>query len=282
MINSHLPLTLRHSLALISESKNIMKNESKNLWQTREFAEKARITVRALHHYDRIGLLKPTRRTTKDFRLYGETEFARLQQILTLKFIGFSLAQIREILGDQNFVLSETLRLQRRIIEAQRTRLNLALEAINRAEIVFRENGTTSWESFQKIIEVIDMEQNMDWTREYYSDAAQARIEERKSLWSPELQERVSNNWKNLFAEIKQAIADDVKPSSKQAQELASRWNALIDEFTGGDAEIREGLTKMYADEKNWQTEWKKPFDDQVRNFIDEAIKEGLKSDRNK
>ncbi len=60
---------------------------------------------------------------------------------------------------------------------------------------------------------------------------------------------------------------------SRRAQKLAARWNALIDEFTGGDAEIRKGLNKMYADEKNWQTEWNKPFNDEVRNFIDEAMK---------
>ena len=243
------------------------------MWQTREFAEKAKVTVRTLHHYDRIGILKPFRRTAKGFRLYGEAEFARLQQILTLKFIGFSLTQIKQILGEQSFVLSETLQLQRRIIETQRRRLNLALEAIVRAEKVFEQTGSIDWESFNKIIEVIDMEQNTEWTKKYYSDAAQAKIEERKTLWSPELQERVSNDWKQLFSEIKTAIAGGVKPADEKAQALASRWNALIDEFTGGDSEIRAGLEKMYADEKNWQTEWNKPFNDEVRNFIAAAMK---------
>ncbi len=250
-----------------------MKNERRNYWQTREFAEKTGLTVRTLHHYDRIGLLKTAYRTTIGFRLYGEAEFARLQQILTLKFIGFSLAQIKEILGRQSFVLSETLRLQRRVVEAQRNRLDLALKAISRAEKVFRENGAIDWESFHKIIEVIDMEQNWDWTRKYYSESAQAKIEDRKSLWSPELQERVSRDWKELFSDVKAAIAEGVKPSDEPAQALVLRWNALIDEFTGGDAEIREGLNKMYADEKNWQTDWNKPFNDEISNFIAEAAK---------
>ena len=250
-----------------------MKNIQENLWQTREFAEKAKVTVRTLHHYDRIGILKPVRRTLKGFRLYGEAEFARLQQILTLKFIGFSLTQIKKILGEQSFVLSETLSLQRRVIETQRRRLNLALEAIKRAEKVFERNGSIDWKSFQKIIEVINMEQNKDWTKKYYSESAQAKVEERGKLWSPKLQERVSNDWKQLFSQIEAAIAGGVKPADKEAQTLASRWNALIDEFTGGDAEIRTGLEKMYADEKNWQIEWKKPFNDDVRNFIAAAMK---------
>lgn len=250
-----------------------MKGKQENLWQTSEFAEKAKVSVRTLHHYDRLGLLKPFRRTAKGFRLYGEAEFARLQQILTLKFIGFSLEQIKKILGQQSFALTETLELQRRVIEAQRDRLNLALEAINRAEKVFRQNGSIDWESFQKIIEVIDMQQNTEWTKKYYSESAHAKIEERKRLWSPELQERVTKDWNDLTRDIEAAIADGVSPSDERAQALAARWRGLVEEFTGGDREIQEGLNRMYSDEKNWETSWKKPFSDEVQNFISAAMK---------
>jgi MerR family transcriptional regulator, thiopeptide resistance regulator len=254
-----------------------MNFESKNLWQTKQFAELSKVTVRTLHHYDRIGLLKPKHYDRNGFRLYGEAEFARLQQITTLKFIGFSLNQIREILGAREFNLAETLALQRKIIEAQRNRLNLALEAIGRAERVFEQDGGTDWESFNQIIEVINMEQNMDWTRKYYSESAQAQIEERKSLWSPELQERVTRDWNELTKDIEAAIADGVSPADERAQALAARWNGLIEEFTGGDPEIQAGLNKMYADQASWQDKvsWKSPYSDEVKDFIMEAIKHG-------
>jgi DNA-binding transcriptional MerR regulator len=250
-------------------------NDAKNLMQTREFARLARVTVRTLHYYDRIGLSKPKHFDRNGFRLYGEMEFARLQQITTLKFIGFSLNRIKEILKGKEFDLAETLQLQRKIVEAQRQRLNLALEAINRAEKVFEKDGAIDWESFKNIIEVINMQQNTDWTKKYYSESAQAKIEERKSLWSPELQERVTRDWNDLTRDIEQAIAEGVRPEDERAQKLAARWNGLIAEFTGGDREIREGLNKMYADESNWQTEWKKPYSDEVQNFIIEVIKCG-------
>lgn len=266
-------ITLRHILILFSGEK-IMNYKTENLWQTKQFAELSKVTVRTLHHYDRIGVLKPTHYDRNGFRLYGEADFARLQQITTLKFIGFSLNQIKEILRGKEFDLAETLQLQRKIIQAQRNRLNLVLEAINRAEKVFEQDGATDWESFNQIIEVINMEQNMDWTKKYYSDSAQAKIEERKNLWSPELQERVTRDWNELTKDIEAAIADGAAPSDERAQKLAARWNALINEFTGGDKEIREGLNKMYADEKNWQkTSWKKPYSDEVQNFIVEAMK---------
>jgi DNA-binding transcriptional MerR regulator len=250
-----------------------MLNLPENLWQTKEFARLVKLTVRTLHHYDRIGLLKPKRSTRNGFRLYGINEFARLQQIKTLKFIGFSLNQIKEILTLKEFDLAETLQLQKAIIEAQRTRLNFALEAISRAEKNSQANGAIDWESFNQIIEVINMEQNTEWTRKYYSEAAQAKIEERKSLWSPELQERVTRDWDELTADIEAAIAEGAKPADERAQKLAARWRGLIEEFTGGDKEIQTGLNKMYSDEKNWQTDWKKPFNDEVQNFIMEVMK---------
>ena len=250
-----------------------MSNFSEKLWQTKEFAKQGNVTVRTLHHYDRIGLLKPQRRTAKGFRFYGEAEFARLQQITTLKFVGFSLTQIKETLGNQTFNLSQTLKMQRRLIEDQRYRLNLILEAIGRAENECKQNKQTDLESFQKIIEVMNMKQNFDWTKKYYSEEAQKAVEERKNLWSPELQEKVTQDWSNLVADIKAAMKDGTSPEDERAQALANRWQNLISQFSGGNAEIQKGLNKMYADEANWQTDWKKPYSDEVQNFIVEAMK---------
>lgn len=265
-------LTLRHSVGSICV-REIMKNFSEKLWQTNDFAKQANVTVRTLHHYDRIGLLKPPRRTMNGFRLYSEAEFARLQQITTLKFVGFSLTQIKEILGQQTFDLAQTLKMQRRLIEDQRYRLNIILEAIGRAENEIKQNKETDLESFQKIVEVMNMEQNFDWTKKYYSEEAQAKVDERKKLWSPELQERVTQDWSNLVTDIEAAMKDGTAPEDEKAQVLANRWQNLINQFTGGDPEIQKGLNKMYADQAYWQTEWKKPYSDEVQNFIVEAMK---------
>jgi DNA-binding transcriptional MerR regulator len=65
-----------------------MKKTNKKRYQPNEFARKSGVTVRTLHHYDRIGLLKPSDYTGVGFRLYRDDDFVRLQQIVTLKFIG--------------------------------------------------------------------------------------------------------------------------------------------------------------------------------------------------
>jgi len=76
-----------------------------------EFAALTGVTVRALHHYDRLGLLRP-RRTASGYRLYGQRELERLEQIVALKFIGIPLQQIKAILGRDPSNLPDALRAQ--------------------------------------------------------------------------------------------------------------------------------------------------------------------------
>ena len=78
----------------------------KRWYKANEFARLTGVTVRTLHHYDRLGLLKPSGRTPAGYRLYGERDFARLQQIVILKFIGFPLNQIKEILDRDSLPLT--------------------------------------------------------------------------------------------------------------------------------------------------------------------------------
>src|SRR5690242_17932075 len=68
-------------------------------YQSREFAIRAGVTVRALHHYDRLGLLKPSRRSRAGYRLYSDTDLIRLEQIVVLKSIGLPLKELGQLLG---------------------------------------------------------------------------------------------------------------------------------------------------------------------------------------
>jgi DNA-binding transcriptional MerR regulator len=70
-------------------------------YRAREFAELAGVTVRTLHHYDRLGLLKPRKRSAGGYRLYQMQDLARVEQIVALKFLGLPLAQIRRVLDEE-------------------------------------------------------------------------------------------------------------------------------------------------------------------------------------
>src|ERR1700730_4761801 len=88
----------------------------------REFAELAGVTVRALHHYDRLGLLTP-RRTQTRYRIYSAKDLKTLEQIVALKFIGLPLDKIKLLLRSNRFGLSTALRAQRTLLEQKRSLL---------------------------------------------------------------------------------------------------------------------------------------------------------------
>lgn len=226
-----------------------MKQDIDTLYQVNEFAKLAGVTVRALHHYDRLGLLKPSRRSDSGYRLYGNRDLVRLEQIVVLKFLGLPLKQIRDLLKRES-ALPQTLRLQQSVLAGRRNKLDSAIHAIEAAERSLESAREPDWNLFKKIIKEIEMQNDTEWTKKYYSPEAKAKVEDRKKLWSPELQERVSKQWTGLFADIEASLKED--PAGPKGQELAARWRDLLSGFTGGDPEIQKGLNKMWADHDNW------------------------------
>jgi DNA-binding transcriptional MerR regulator len=216
------------------------------MYQARQFAKLAGVTVRTLHHYDRLGLLKPGRRTDAGYRLYEDRDLERLERIVALKFLGLSLGQIRTLLArpDQASI-TEALALQRRLLLEKRRMLDRAIQAIAQAQ---SQAGATP--ALRKIIEVIEMETNNDWMDKYQTEESKAKVDARKHLWSPELQERVSRQWNELIADVEASLAED--PASAKARALAARWKALVEEFTGGDKDISASVGRVWADRANW------------------------------
>jgi MerR family transcriptional regulator, thiopeptide resistance regulator len=241
---------------------------TKALYRASEFAELTGVTVRALHHYDRLGLLKPSGRTASGYRLYGERDFVRLQQIVTLKFIGLPLKQIKTILDCDSFDLSRALKLQREILGEKRRQVEMAIHAIEKAESVIASGAEPDWETFANIIEVIEMQNNWDWVKKYYTEE---QLQELSARATPEVLEKGQRDWATLLKDIEAAMSEGVDPTSERAQALALRWSELIERFTGGNPAIAESLSHLYKDQANWPAHAQKPFSDDAAGFIRRA-----------
>lgn len=141
--------------------------EEQILYRTGEFAEKAGVTTRTLRYYERFGLLIPEHRSESGQRLYSKEDFVRLQQIVTLKFVGFSLQQIRRIVDNKDIELPALLSMQREWIERKIWNLQLAVQAVKEAERSVEEGAGNYVDKLQKIIRVMEMEMNRDWPDEF-------------------------------------------------------------------------------------------------------------------
>ncbi|MFC5861021.1 MerR family transcriptional regulator [Acidicapsa dinghuensis] len=221
-----------------------------------QFAKLANVTVRTLHHYDRIGLLSPTLRSANGYRLYRMEDLAQLERILFLRYLGISLREIADLLAtgaqlpEQD--LAATLARQASVLRQRRDGIDRVLHAIDRASTAMKKNDKPDWSLYQTILEEIHMQETQDWTQKYYSPEAQQAIEERRPLWNPEMQAKVTADWQQMYADVQSAIDRNVEPVSDEGKALAARWMKLVEGFTGGNPAVLEGLNKLYADRANW------------------------------
>ncbi len=208
-----------------------------------ELAKRTGVSVRALHHYDQIGLLSPSHRTEAGYRLYEASDIVRLQQIKSLQQLGFSLEEIRDCLEQPDFsplgVIELHLARLREQIKLQR-KLLYRLEAI--AERL-RSAGEASVEDFINAIEVTTM------LGKYYTTEQMEQLKERGHVLGEERIHQAEAEWKELFEQYRVEMEKGTDPASEPVQALARKSQSLIQEFTGGDPGIEKSLSRMYKEE---------------------------------
>src|SRR5271165_6664941 len=153
-----------------------------------EVARRTGLTVRTLHHYDDIQLLSPSGRSPAGHRLYTLKDLSRLQQIVSLRQLGFSLARIAEALGHPDSLLS----VLERQLEATRGQLEKAKQLCRRLEATaarLRAKGRASLEELLQTTEVIALREK------YFSPEQLARIEERAQAHRPDARGQSTEQW---------------------------------------------------------------------------------------
>ncbi|MCW6109054.1 MerR family transcriptional regulator [Clostridium sporogenes] len=225
-----------------------MKDTSKKLFTTGEFAKKAGVTIRTLRYYDKIGLLVPSSHNELGHRLYSKEDFGKLQKILTLKFIGLSLEDIANImkydLDHKDF--KKSLEIQKEIMKEKIKHIQSIIKAIDEAADTINFNKEMDWDKFINIISAINSDKN--WTKQYENASnlrARIAIHElfstNKEGWMPwffkELKQELnsmSSNCENHSKKINnENISElnslDLKESNIKILELgcgdASLWN---------------------------------------------------------
>lgn len=248
-----------------------METRGRALLRAKEFANKCGVTVRTLHFYDRLGLLAPTARTDSGYRLYGESDLERLEQILALRYVGFGLDQIKQLLDGPPQPLANALRVQRKIILEEKRRLDLVLGALEEAEAALEASDEDArWRAVRTVIEAFKVKNDLSWTANYYNSEAQKKLAEMRATTPQDVIEEGQRAWAELIAEVEVAAKTE-DPSSERARSLAQRWRDLVHQFTKGDPNIGEGLNKLWSDPTHWPADFKKPYSDEAEAFIRKA-----------
>lgn len=239
-------------------------------YRVQEFAALASVTVRTLHHYDQTGLLTPSARTASGHRRYRQDDLLRLQQILTLKHLGFELEEISALLAAPAYDLRASLSIQKDALEQRIRQLQGAVMAIDRTVKALTNVQSVDWLEVIAIIKGLQEADKGEWVRRYFPPERWAWLEERALLAPPELAARGEQAWSELYAEF--GAARSLPPEHPQVQRLAARMQALIDMFTGGDIAIEQGLEQIYARPTEIPPAYRLAKDASLRTFMGAAL----------
>lgn len=140
-----------------------------------QFAKKANVSIRTVRYYDKQGLLKPAGMSEGGYRLYTDSDFAKLQKILSLKYLGFSLDEIRSITinDDDNDYVEASLRLQLNLIRKRIEHLKLVEQTLTETSRLVTDNQAVDWNKILHLIHITNMEKSLV---EQYKDAANINI----------------------------------------------------------------------------------------------------------
>ena len=201
------------------------------------------VSVRTLHHYDRIGLLRPAEVTEAGYRLYGENELERLQQILFFRELEFPLQDIGKIINSSSFDRNKALDQQIELLEMKKEHLeNLLLYArgirmTGVKHMDFKAFDTTKMDEYAR-------EAKQQWGK----TEAYKEFEEKTKDWTEDTAVSIADRMMAIFSEFGQLMSNGTAPEAEDAQALVRKLRSFItDHMYNCTPQILSGLGKMYT-----------------------------------
>ena len=161
-----------------------------------EFAKKSGVTVKTLLHYDKIGLLKPSMKSENGYRIYYDKDFIRLQQISTLKFVGLSLQEIKQVLDYKEENIERLIDIEMRVLEEKKNKIETIINGLKKSK---KEIETNNYLDINKFIDIIRLTTMEDKAKERFNNASNKYV-------------TGSYIWRDTTAKL---INELVKPNSK-------------------------------------------------------------------
>lgn len=245
-----------------------------------ETAAKLGVTIRALRLYERRGLVTPLR-TQAGWRAFGPDQLERLHKVLVLKRLGLPLARIGELLDGHLASLAAVMAVQEAALLARRAETDRALLAVRAARARLDAGERLSVDDLTTLTKETTMSQTMnaeEWaeifdplTEKHMTPGEIERIKAMKANAAPFDQATVTAAWAALIAEA-ESLRQIGDPRSPAAFDLVTRWKALQDQFTGGDAEITASMAAIWRDAlSDPSSAPKMPMSLEVWTFVGEA-----------
>ncbi|MED1204122.1 MerR family transcriptional regulator [Heyndrickxia acidicola] len=213
----------------------------------KEVADLVGISVRALHHYDEIGLLVPDKITEAGYRLYSERNLETLQQILFFRELGFPLKKIKEIINRPSFDRQKALEIQHGMLLEKRDRLDRMITTIEKTILNMKGeihmSNKEKFEGFSFDTNPYEQEARERWGDQAVDDVGPFSNEEKKEL---------SNDMNQIYREL--AGLRKKSPATNEAQGAIGKWYGFLNKHFGHYSyEAFKGLGQLYVQNSRFE-----------------------------
>jgi len=207
-----------------------------------EFGRRARTTVRTLRFYEKLGLLTPVKKNEFGHKLYGLEDLAKLQQIQSLKFLGYSLQEIKNLIDNDSDVskqLEKSLSWQHKLLTEKRNELNQTIEAVEYVQFLLKEGRPITWSVLSSLLFKMENEQEqMEWMREYCSEY----VAEQFSSISKEQRHQMDMEMLDWLSILKKLMSDGVSPNSPEAFNVAVKLSEIAMKHVDNKEELAKQM----------------------------------------
>jgi len=200
-----------------------------------ELARRTGLTVRALHHYDSIGLLHPTGRSDSGYRLYGRDDVARLHGIQTLRRMGLSLADVAQLLDGGAVTLPAILARQIGVLDQQIAQAQALRERLSVMQSIIVGGGQPEIDDWLVSLSM------MNTFEQYFSAGELKLVFER---WK-----RCKSEWPPLVQAVRESMERGVPPDSIELQPPARRWMDVSARWMDGDLALLKRWGSMLREQ---------------------------------
>lgn len=238
----------------------------------RELARIAGVSIRTLHHYDSIDLLKPGRRTVSGYRFYGPAELLRLQQILFFRELDIPLADIARILDEPGFDPTRALHGHRKVLEEKLGRLHRLLKTLDNTLKQYEGGPMLTDEELYKGFMPEKIAAIKKEARELYGENTVEKSERMVKSMSREKWEAINRDVDEANREMAVLMTAGRDPGELSVQALVARHHAWLLNFWKPNAESYRGLGRQYREHPEFRAFYDKyaqGFGDYLSRAID-------------
>ena len=248
-------------------------------YTVKQLSDLAGVSIRTLHYYDEMGLLKPAAVGANGYRYYGDDSLLQLQQILFYRELGFELGRIKEIITRPDFELEAALESHRRSLQGRVERLNRLIQTVDDTILHLKGKKTMSK---RQLFETFSDEEQAKYEQEaeqMYDPATVKASQKKWKQYTVEDKQRIGEEGNQIYADLIEAMPRGA--ASAEVQAIVGRWRKHMDYFWTPNLDQLNGLADLYNDDPRFKANYDK-VDPRLAVFMREAVREYVRREKAK